>query len=111
MARPVGGIRSPIGTLIPIYCANCGVEWGKVPEEHITFAFALCNPCAEKHGDIAHTYKEPDEVFWRRVHDAQLEESGRLLTAAELTKELDDGSSLMSKLADEWRTWAASKGR
>ena len=111
MRRPVGGIRSPHGTLIPTYCAQCGKKWGMVPEKHITFAFVLCEPCAETMGPIAHTYKEPDDVFWKRVVDAQLEEHGEILGPEALAKELDDPTTVMSKLAVEWQAHTELKGR
>jgi hypothetical protein len=100
-----GGVRGPDGkTRIPVYCANCGKQWGMVPEEHITFAFVLCDPCAATHGDIAHTYKEPDDVFWERIRNASLEHLGdEPLSLDELTKQLADPSSDFSKLAAEWR--------
>jgi len=112
MRRPVGGIYSREGgTLIPTYCANCGKKWGMVPERHITFAFVLCQLCADKHGNIAHTYKEPDEVFWKRVAEAQLEEFGKFLDPEELAKELDDPTTVLAKLAVEWRAQIEQKGR
>ena len=98
-----GGIRGPGGeTLIPIYCANCGTPWGRVPEKLITFAFALCNECVEKHGAPAHLRQEPDEVFWRRAREAMLEEHGRFLSPEELVQKLEDSGSLESRLAREW---------
>lgn len=103
-----GGVRSAEhGTVLPIYCANCGKEWGLVPENHITFAFALCDPCAETHGDIAHTYKEPDEVFWERVNNAMQEE--KIDTHEQLVVQLDDSSSTFAKLAEEWKRHFLSK--
>lgn len=98
-----GAIRSPQGTLIPVYCANCGKRWGMVPEEFITFDFCLCDPCADKYGNIAHTYREPDAVFWDRIAEAQREEHGHFLTLEELTRELADPASTMSQLAREWQ--------
>lgn len=68
----------------------------------MTFAFVLCEGCAETHGDVAHTYKEPDSVFWNRVSEAQVEEFGGLLDARQLAIQLDDSTSLMSRLAAEW---------
>jgi hypothetical protein len=97
-------VRGPDGrTYVQIFCANCGVPYGRVPEEHITFAFAMCQPCADKYGDDAHFYKEPDEVFWERVRNAQLEDHGRTLSAEELTVEVADPTSALGKLASEWR--------
>jgi hypothetical protein len=103
--RRTGAVRSSTGTQVPVYCANCGREWGFVPEDAITFAFALCNECAEKHGDIAHTYSEPDSVFWERVANAQLEEAGRAFTPFELVLAVEDKSSPLAKLADEWAAY------
>jgi hypothetical protein len=74
-----------------------------VPEEHITFAFALCDPCSETMGAIAHTYKEPDSVFWQRIEEAQREDFGKILSLEELTKALSDPTSSLSKLAEEWQ--------
>lgn len=84
-----------------IFCAQCGADGGLVPVENMTFAFYLCNPCHEAMGDIPETYAMPDEVFWQKVRDAQVEQFGRVLTPEELAKELDDGDSLLSKLARE----------
>lgn len=112
-----GGIRAPNGeTLIPVYCANCGTPWGRVREKDMTFAFVLCQPCADKHGDIAHTYQEPDAAFWARIREAeqaQVKRLGRIpedgLEPHELAIALSDPSSELSKLAEEWRRHVASK--
>jgi hypothetical protein len=92
-----------LGNLIPIYCANCGVPYGMVPERMITGAFALCVKCAETHGPVAHTYQESDQAFWRRVEEAQKEEFGRMLSPVELAVQLDDLTSVLARLAAEWR--------
>jgi hypothetical protein len=111
MKRRIGGIRGPDGeTWIPIFCANCGASCGKVPEKHITFTFALCDPCSAKYGDVAHVHKEPDHVFWKRVHEAQLEEEGHVLNPLELAKALDDPTTLMARLAEEWRRHVLKAG-
>ena len=110
MRRPVGAMPSVLGTIIPVYCAQCGMKWGMVPEKGITFAFVLCNECAETMGPIAHTYSEPDAVFWRRIEAAQQEAYGRLLNADELIVALDKPDSLESKLAAEWRAHLQKAG-
>lgn len=116
MRRRIGAIHGPDGELIPIFCANCGKSCGRVPEKYITFTFALCDPCSEKHGDPAHFMKEPDYVFWERVHAAQLEDNKKRLgverpsTAEEIRVQLDDSTSLMSKLAEEWRAYVLKAG-
>lgn len=86
---------------VPIFCANCGADGGIVPEENTTFAFYLCNPCAEKYGNIEGTYVESDVAFWEKVHAAQLEKYGRVLEPGEIVEQLKDGNSLLSKLARE----------
>ena len=65
------------------------------------FAFWLCNGCAEKHGNIPGTFMVPDEVYWQRVKDAQLERYGRELDATEVLDQLRDPESMISKLARE----------
>ena len=80
---PAGIPRGVLGTWLPVYCANCGADGGMVPEEHCTFLFYLCNACAETHGQIAGTLMMPDEVFYQRLLDAQLERYGRPLTPSE----------------------------
>jgi hypothetical protein len=98
-----GSIPSVLGTLIPIYCANCGKPYGMVPEKMITFAFALCQPCAEMGiGDIAHLYQEPDQAFWDRCAEEQAK--AKIVTVLDLQKALEDPSSQVAKLAREWQT-------
>jgi hypothetical protein len=103
--RATGVIRSSEGNLVPIHCANCGRRWGMVPEKHITFAFALCEACEEKHGHPAHFYKEPDEVFWVRVRAAEEEQRRKdawPTTPEAFLKALSEPGSVVAKLAKEW---------
>ena len=86
---------------VPIFCANCGADGGLVPEENCNFAFYLCNPCAEKFGDIEGTYIEPDAVFWQRVKEEQLAKYGRELTSAELVEVLKDENHPLTKLCKD----------
>ena len=96
---------------VPIYCANCGCDGGHVPEDAKDFAFYLCIPCHDKHGTIAGTMAVPDEVFWQKVKDAQIEKYGRELLAHEVVEELKVGDSMLSKLAKERLDWkTATKG-
>ena len=92
-------------TWLFLFCANCGADGGRVLETDVPnaeqFAFYLCNPCAEKHGNIPGTMMVPDEVIFAKVREAQFEEYGRLLTGEEIAIELQDDSSLMSKLKKE----------
>ena len=77
---------------VPIFCASCGGPGGYVPEENMMFAFYLCQPCADKYGAIANTMMVPDEVFWQRVAEVQLEKYGRILGEDELIKILDEAN-------------------
>jgi hypothetical protein len=100
-ARETRGVtRSPLGNLVPIYCANCGCPMGDVNESMITFAFALCQPCSETYGDDAHFYKEPDHVFWARCEEATREAG--LTTPEEIAREIERGGNPIATLAAEW---------
>jgi hypothetical protein len=88
-----------MGTLVPIFCANCGKPGGMCPEENMTFLFYQCEPCARTYGNIAGTMLMPDEVFWADVQAAQTEKYGRPLTAEETTASLANPMSLESALA------------
>jgi NAD-dependent SIR2 family protein deacetylase len=106
--RATGIVRSVHGNLVPVYCGNCGTQWGMVGEKHITFAFVLCDKC-EQLGDIAHFYKEPDAVFWERVADAEREERAKESwpeTVEAFLKALANPSSVVAKLAKEWEKHA-----
>jgi hypothetical protein len=96
-AVPAGVNRGVLGTWLPVFCANCGADGGLVPEENMTFIFYLCNSCAETHGQIAGTMLMPDEVFFARVAEAQLEECGRYLTPEEWER-LDTSHPLVKLL-------------
>lgn len=85
MKRPIGGIYfSPMGWMIPVFCAACGTPFGYVPEDNCRFACWLCNECVETHGAIFSTMLMPDEAFWKEVEQEQLAALGRLLTPEEL---------------------------
>lgn len=101
-----GIVPSALGNQCPIFCANCGKFGGYCPEKMTTYAFYMCQPCADSGlGDLAHFYQEPDHVFWKRVQEAQMEEHKRVLSADELIVQLDDPTTTLAKLADEWRTY------
>lgn len=98
---PKGGQWRDGAWWVPIFCANCGADGGLVPQENMTFAFYLCNPCFETYGTIAGTYAMPDEVFWAKLQEAQLERHGRLLSNTELVAALADESDPVSRLAKD----------
>ena len=83
---------------IPVFCANCGADGGLCPEENMTFMFYLCNTCAETHGQIAGAMLMPDEVFFEKIRQEQLETYGRYLTQAELTRVADADDTPLAKL-------------
>lgn len=95
-----GSIRSPLGNLIPVHCANCGRRWGMVNEKNLTFAFALCTPCSEIYGDDAHFYKEPDHVFWERCAEAMAE--AHVETPEEVAALIEAGGNPIATLAADW---------
>jgi hypothetical protein len=99
ITRGVVGVRGT--NYIPIYCANCGTPGGGVSAENCTFAFWLCDPCFEKWGHIAGTYAVPDEVFWEKVKNAQLETYGHILDLNEIAKEAANPESIIAKLIRE----------
>lgn len=92
-----------IGWMVPVFCANCGASGGMVPQENMTFAFYLCDPCHEKHGVIAGTLAVPDEVFFEQVKQEQLDKYGRLLSPAELQHVVDANSSPLATLISKGR--------
>lgn len=91
--------------LVPIFCANCGAPGGMVPEENMTFAFYLCDEraknCVAKWNHLASTYVMPDEVFWAKVREAQVEKYGRELSVPEQKDLVKDDSSILAKLGKE----------
>ena len=50
LARPTGAIRSPIGSLVPCFCVNCGASGGYVTEA--SHVFYLCDGCVAQHGAL-----------------------------------------------------------
>jgi len=87
----------------PIFCANCGKSGGLVVEDsaYSCFAFYLCDPCAEKYGQIDGMFMVPDDRFAELVKQEQLEKYGRLLTSDELSETLNDPSTSLAKLAKD----------
>lgn len=100
----VRGLFKGVGFInwIPVYCANCGRPHGYVPEESCDFACWLCTACSETWGAQFGLALMPDEVFWLKVKQEQLERYGRLLTPQELQAEAA-GSSPLSKLLRDKR--------
>ena len=97
-----GVVLGPSGNMVPIFCANCGRSRGLVREDQVAcnFAFALCEPCADKYGDDAHFWREPDSVFWERVRAEQAR--GRLTTRLDFQRALCDPGSGLSKIKRDY---------
>lgn len=94
-----GAMQSPQGFWVPIYCASCGCDGGKVPEENCTYVCWLCDSCFAKHGAATLGTIIPDQIFWEEVRQAQLAKYGRNLNEAETIASLADPESLESRLA------------
>jgi hypothetical protein len=80
MDWPLSDGRSVRIEVEPTYCAHCGKQGPYVPRENTTWAFWLCQPCADTCGEIAGTYMMPDEEFNRKVEVEMLDRFGRVLT-------------------------------
>jgi hypothetical protein len=96
-------ISTPGWEWVYLFCANCGADGGRVLKTYLPreFAFYQCNACAEKYPVIPGTYREPDEAFREKVANAMLERYGHPLTEFEILAELQDPSSVISKLEKE----------
>jgi hypothetical protein len=85
-------------TWIPVFCANCGVPGGMCPEENMTFLFYQCDKCHEKYGAVVGTMQMPDEVFWEKCKQEQLQAYGRYLNQIELATVLEQDASPLATL-------------
>jgi hypothetical protein len=96
--NPTGLTAGPGGYWVPVFCANCGIEGGKVPEQNMTFIFYQCQKCSDAYGDIAGTMKVPDEVFYQKLADEQYETYGRALSEQELVTIIQEDASPLATL-------------
>ena len=94
-------IPSKVGYWTPLDCASCGNSGGMVPEENCNFAFWLCKDCFEKYGEIAGTLVVPDQVFWQKAKEEQLEKYGRLLDPVEIDVVAREDASPLATLIRE----------
>ena len=92
--------QTMLGISVPVFCANCGVHGGEAPADS-TFLFYLCTKCAETYGQIAGTMLMPDEVFFEKVKQEQLEAHRRFLTEAELITIVEADASPLATLLKE----------
>ena len=87
---------------IPIFCANCGVDGGYVPEPSKDFAFFLCdtnqNGCAEKWSPMVDLMVVPQEKFWEVARLEQVERLGREMTTFEIADAIKDPNHWLHSL-------------
>lgn len=96
-----GRIFTAAGVWVPVFCANCGVHGGSCPEENMTFLFYICPKCAETYGAITGTMMMPDEVFYEKLKQEQLESHGRFLSEQELIQVVQEDSTPLAQLIKE----------
>ena len=96
-------VPGPMGSWLPIFCANCGADGGLVPEEGTTFVCWLCRPCADTLGEVAGLMLMPDELYWQKLKEVQLEAYGRFLTEPELLAVVEAGASPLATLIKQGR--------
>lgn len=91
------------GTFVPVYCANCGRQYGMVPEKMITHVFALCDgKCSTVWGHVAHGWTDPDAKVRTDLAEAMRTDYGRLLTQVELYEALDHPKQSLAAVARDW---------
>jgi hypothetical protein len=104
-----GGVKVNGVEYEPIYCVNCGKQYGLVPAALITHVTALCDTgCAGKYGDLAHFYVDADAKFRANAIEAVAElvkKLGRPVTADELDRIAKEDAT--SSLAAVYRDWQA----
>lgn len=87
--------------MIPVFCANCGKHHGYVPKENITWSFWLCQPCADKCGEIAGMMMVPDHQYWEAVKEEMIANYGRVLTHEEVETLVEHGYGKLASIAKE----------
>ena len=93
--------------IVDYYCCSCGAVQGEAPEAAIQKSlFVLCGSategCMAKYGHQAFLSALPDEVYFAKFAEAQLEEVGHYVGPAELDRILDDVNHPLAKLAREY---------
>lgn len=95
-----GLLGGKIVNWVRVFCANCGIPYGLVPEASCTFACWLCDPCAEAWGVEFGAALMPEEVFWKKVHEEMVDKHGRILTVEETLKVVETSSPLTTLLRE-----------
>lgn len=84
----------------PVFCNMCGDgPGGWVPAENITHVEYMCNACFPKYGHLTIRSWMPDQVFFTKLEQAQIEKYGRTLTTEETINSLSVPESLESTFA------------
>ena len=96
--NPTGATAGKGGYWVPVFCANCGIEGGKVPEWNMNFVFYQCQKCSDTYGEVAGMMKVPDEVFYEKMKNEQLEAHGRFLSEQELVTVIQEDASPLARL-------------
>ena len=89
----------PAMTWVPVFCANCGVPYGKVPD-HMDFVCWLCDSCVDKWGTQYGLALMPNERFWALAEAEMIEKYGRVLTADEVRAVTETSSPLTTLLRE-----------
>lgn len=99
-----GARPGPGGVMwVPVYCAHCHSPGGLVPAENMNFVFYLCNQCFADCGEITNTMVMPDEVFWEKLKQEQLEQHGRFLSEPEISEVIAADASPLATLIKDRR--------
>lgn len=85
---------------VPIFCANCGIPYGRVPEQNMDFVCWLCDPCSDKWGTQFGLAKMPNEIFLAKVHAEMIEKYGRILNEGEVLTAMETASPLTTLLKE-----------
>lgn len=102
----IGSVSGPGGMWSYIFCANCGKRAGRVLEQtrqEDGFAFYLCSTCFETYGELTNMMVMPDEIWWARIQEEQLEKYGRLLNPEDLIAVVEADSSPLATLIKQGR--------
>lgn len=98
---PKNMVQGPDGMWVPFYCAHCGAEGGLCPEKNMTFAFYICRKCEDACGPITGMMMLPDEVFFEKLKNEQLESHGRYLTEDEFALVIAEDCTPLATLIKE----------
>jgi hypothetical protein len=85
---------------VPVFCANCAKE-GPLALATSTHLFWMCNPCFASKGHITGTMVVPDQAYYQKVAQEQLEAHGRYLGHNELLQIVAEDCTPLATLLKE----------